>query len=42
MAADLSLLYDLGAKLANSGDWPAWKPGSEFKAERDKTADARK
>ena len=42
MAADLTLLYDLGAKLANGGAWPDWKPGSEFKAERDKTADARK
>jgi len=42
LAADLTLLYDLGAKLANSAEWPSWKPGSEFKAERDKTADARK
>jgi len=42
MAADLTLLYDLGSSLANSGSWPAWKPGSEFKAERDKTASARK
>ncbi len=42
MAQDLSILYDLGAGLANSREWPAWKPGSEFKAARDKTAAARR
>ncbi len=36
------LLYELGWKLANSRIWPEWKPGSEFKAERDKTRAARK
>jgi len=39
---DGGLLYELGRKLANSDEWPEWKAGSEFKAERDKTAAARK
>jgi Zn-dependent M28 family amino/carboxypeptidase len=34
---DALLLYDLGRKLATTRVWPEWKPGSEFKAERDKT-----
>jgi hypothetical protein len=38
MSADLSVTYDLGRGLANSREWPEWKPGSEFKAARDKTA----
>jgi Zn-dependent M28 family amino/carboxypeptidase len=42
VAQDGELMYALGAKLANSTDWPSWKPGSEFKAERDKSATARK
>jgi Zn-dependent M28 family amino/carboxypeptidase len=42
IVADGTLLYDLGAKLANSRTWPEWKPGAEFKAERDKTKAARK
>jgi Zn-dependent M28 family amino/carboxypeptidase len=40
--ADGILLYKLGDKLANSRLWPEWKPGAEFKAERDKTAAQRK
>jgi Zn-dependent M28 family amino/carboxypeptidase len=39
---DLTLYYDLGRDLANGRDWPSWKPGSEFKAARDKTASQRK
>jgi Zn-dependent M28 family amino/carboxypeptidase len=39
---DGGLLYELGRQLANSDEWPEWKAGSEFKAERDKTAAARK
>ena len=39
---DGGLLYELGRKLANSDEWPEWKAGSEFKAERDKTAASRK
>jgi Zn-dependent M28 family amino/carboxypeptidase len=42
VAQDGELMYALGAKLANSTTWPEWKAGSEFKAERDKTAAARK
>jgi Zn-dependent M28 family amino/carboxypeptidase len=42
MSQDLAILYDLGTRLANSREWPEWKPGSEFKAARDKTAAARK
>ena len=41
-AADLTIAYDLGRQLANSREWPQWKPGSEFKAARDKTAAERK
>ncbi len=32
---DLDLLYTLGRTLAESDRWPAWRPGSEFKAARD-------
>jgi Zn-dependent M28 family amino/carboxypeptidase len=41
-AQDLALVYALGRDLANSTRWPDWKPGSEFKALRDKSAAARK
>ena len=41
-AQNAEMLLDLGTKLANSREWPEWKAGSEFKAERDKTAAARK
>lgn len=40
--ADGTLLFDLGRKLANSRVWPEWKAGSEFKARRDETRDARR
>ncbi|MEI9965003.1 MAG: hypothetical protein WDM92_10110 [Caulobacteraceae bacterium] len=40
-ADDADLLLSLGERLANSREWPAWKPTSEFKAIRDATADAR-
>ena len=33
---------DLGRGLANSREWPVWKEGSEFKAARDATAQARR
>jgi Zn-dependent M28 family amino/carboxypeptidase len=39
---DLVLYFRLGDGLANNRIWPAWKQGSEFKALRDKTNDARK
>lgn len=37
-AQDLELLFEIGKKLANSRQWPQWKPGSEFKALRERTA----
>ncbi len=39
-ALDVTLLYNLGRKLATSG-WPQWNAGSEFKEIRDKSADQR-
>ncbi|WP_105103856.1 M28 family metallopeptidase [Microbulbifer pacificus] len=41
-AMDLALGLDLGLELANSRDWPNWYSGNEFRAARDKSADARK
>ena len=38
---DLQLLFMVGKRLAYDHIWPAWKTGSEFKAERDKTATER-
>jgi Zn-dependent M28 family amino/carboxypeptidase len=32
---DLRLLYVVGNHIANDPVWPAWKPGTEFKATRD-------
>ncbi len=29
-AEDLALIHGIGLDLANSRDWPGWKPGSEF------------
>jgi Zn-dependent M28 family amino/carboxypeptidase len=42
MAEDLAMLYAVGTRLANSREWPNWSPDSEFRAERDKTAAARR
>ena len=39
---DVEVMRAIGADLANSRRWPAWKPGSEFKAVRDATAGERK
>ncbi len=33
---DLQLLFNVGKKLAFETSWPQWKPGSEFKAARDR------
>ncbi|HBK47336.1 MAG TPA: peptidase M20 [Xanthomonadaceae bacterium] len=41
-AADTTLVYDLGAALANSREWPRWQDGSEFKAIRDRSEAARR
>jgi Zn-dependent M28 family amino/carboxypeptidase len=35
MAQDVRILFELGAGLANSGDWPNWYEGNEFRALRD-------
>jgi Zn-dependent M28 family amino/carboxypeptidase len=35
---DVELVYTIGKGLAFGHDWPEWKPGSEFKALRDKSA----
>jgi Zn-dependent M28 family amino/carboxypeptidase len=32
--ADVTILYKIGKRLANSDQWPGWKDGSEFKAIR--------
>ena len=39
---DAELLFSLGERLANSREWPNWSQDSEFRAERDKTAAARR
>lgn len=39
---DLTIYYDVGRALANSRDWPQWKPGSEFGPAREASAAARK
>lgn len=39
---DVELLYTIGEHLADSHVWPKWKPGSEFKSAREKTAEERK
>ena len=36
-AQDVSLIYEMARDLADSRQWPAWNPGSEFGAVRDKT-----
>jgi hypothetical protein len=38
---NLTLLYRLGLDLANSRDWPAWKPTSEFASVRARSDAAR-
>ena len=38
---DNLLLHRAGTRLANEGLWPNWAEGSEFKAVRDESADAR-
>ena len=41
-ARDIELYYLVGARLANSREWPQWKPGTEFAAERAKSDSQRK
>ena len=41
-AEDVTLLYKVGQSLASSTRWPEWKPGSEFKATRDRSVEKRR
>ena len=41
-ARDIELYYLVGRTLANSREWPAWKPGTEFAGERAKSDAARR
>jgi len=41
-AQEADLFYAIGARLANSREWPAWRATSEFKKVRDASASARK
>ncbi len=34
-ARDVDVYVKMGLELSSTGDWPQWKPGSEFKARRD-------
>ncbi|HKP87503.1 MAG TPA: M28 family metallopeptidase [Blastocatellia bacterium] len=34
-AEDLRLLFTVGYRIANTGKYPEWKPGTEFKAKRE-------
>ncbi len=38
---DLKLLFEVGARVANSETWPEWYAGNEFRAARDRSAAAR-
>ena len=37
-ARDVAIYYRVGLRLANSRDWPAWRPGTEFAALRARSA----
>jgi Zn-dependent M28 family amino/carboxypeptidase len=37
---DARLLFEVGYRVAQKADWPAWKPGAEFKARRDAMLEA--
>jgi len=32
----MQIYYAIGARAASTTVWPQWKPGSEFKARRDR------
>jgi Zn-dependent M28 family amino/carboxypeptidase len=34
-AEDLKLFFEIGRRLAESREWPNWRPGNEFRAARD-------
>ena len=39
---DLEVVFNVGRDLANSRDWPAWKPGSEFGPMRERSDASRR
>ena len=39
---EADLFYDIGARLANSHEWPKWLPSSEFSKVREASADTRR
>ncbi len=41
-AQDVALAYAIGRELAFSRTWPEWKPGSEFRPVRERSAPARR
>ena len=41
MIEDMEIWYEIGRRLADSRDWPEWKPGSEFGPVRAESASAR-
>jgi Zn-dependent M28 family amino/carboxypeptidase len=41
-ARDIALYYRVGKAVANSREWPRWKPGTEFKAVREESDAARR
>jgi Zn-dependent M28 family amino/carboxypeptidase len=41
-AQDVALAYAIGRELADSGDWPAWRATSEFRAVREQSAARRR
>ena len=41
-AQDIELLRAIAEDLGNSRRWPQWKPGSEFRAVRERSADVRR
>ena len=38
---DLRLLFEVGARVANSKTWPEWREGNEFRGVREKSAKSR-
>ena len=41
-AQEAELYYGIGARIANSRDWPRWNAGSEFRKVRDESTNARR
>jgi hypothetical protein len=41
-AQDVDLFHAIGIRLANSREWPRWRPGFEFEKIREASAAARR